>query len=61
MVSDTKGFPLSNVAYSMTPAMASAAERNAAVEIAVSNNSNQKIKLSCGILFLSAAASLLNL
>ncbi|GAA5796852.1 hypothetical protein EDC94DRAFT_655412 [Helicostylum pulchrum] len=61
MVSDAKGFPLSNVAYSMTPAMASAAERNAAVEIAVSNNSNQKMKLSFSILLLSAAASLLNL
>lgn len=58
----TKGFPLSNVAYSMTPAMASAAERNAAVEIAVSNRSDKIKVISAGLLIASSLlATLVNL
>ncbi|KAI9358355.1 hypothetical protein BD770DRAFT_387131 [Pilaira anomala] len=58
----SKGFPLSNVAYSMTPAMASAAERNAAVEIAVSNRSDKIKVISAGLLIASSLmATLVNL
>ncbi|KAG2206733.1 hypothetical protein INT47_003675 [Mucor saturninus] len=60
IVTNASSFPLSNVAYSMTPAMASAAEKNAAVVIAVSNDSD-KIKMisSVVILFTSILLSLI--